>query len=153
MNVAFFPHPLLGLAGMPRRYLDYPYCYRGLHSLSRWGAYGGYLSTWWFIFIFWEAVVSKRCLVFVNASGTFLEFNRCEVWDWGGVAKMFAYPYRRNLGVRDSNGLNIGVVGYFRKLKLKGGLDKIVNSGGLYRDKEFAPRGQGYEIFGFNNYQ
>lgn len=81
VNVAFFPHHLLGLAGMPRRYPDYPYCYSGLHSLSRWGAYGGYLSTWWFIFIFWEAAISKRCLVFVNASGTFLEFNRCEMWD------------------------------------------------------------------------
>nr|QID02676.1 cytochrome c oxidase subunit I [Macoma balthica] len=153
VNVAFFPHHLLGLAGMPRRYPDYPYCYSGLHSLSSWGAYGGYLSTWWFMFIFWEAAISKRCLVFVNASGTFLEFNRCEMWDWGGVAKMFAYPYSSNLGVSDSSGLNMGVVGYFRKLKLKSGLEMIVDNGGVYSDKEFAPRGQGYESFGFNDYQ
>lgn len=66
---------------------------------------------------------------------------------------MFAYPYRRNLGVSDSRGLNMGVVGYFRKLKLKRGLEIIVDNGGVYRDKEFAPRGQGYESFGFNDYQ
>ena len=63
---------------------------------------------------------------------------------------MFRYPYGSNLGVIDRGGLNIGIVGYFRKLKMQDGQELIVNIGGSFRDGKFPPRGQGYEEFGLD---
>jgi cytochrome c oxidase subunit 1 len=49
VNITFFPQHFLGLAGMPRRYVDYPDIFAEWNAVSSWGAYGAGLSTVFFL--------------------------------------------------------------------------------------------------------
>ncbi len=49
VNLIFFPQHFLGLAGMPRRYIDYAEAYAGWNAVSSWGAYLAFASTLFFI--------------------------------------------------------------------------------------------------------
>jgi cytochrome c oxidase subunit I len=49
-NIAFFPMHFLGLAGMPRRYADYPMQFTDFNMVATVGAFGFGLAQVWFLF-------------------------------------------------------------------------------------------------------
>jgi cytochrome c oxidase subunit 1 len=51
VNLVFFPMHFLGLAGMPRRYPDYPDAFHGWHWISSIGTYVAFASTLLFVVI------------------------------------------------------------------------------------------------------
>jgi cytochrome c oxidase subunit I len=60
VNVIFFPQHFLGLAGMPRRYVDYPDAFSGWNDVSSWGSYISGVGVLIFLFGLVEAFVRKR---------------------------------------------------------------------------------------------
>jgi len=68
VNVLFFPMHFLGLAGMPRRYIDYPDAYAGWNAVASWGGYLTFAATIFFV---------------VMAVHTLLAGRRAEANPWG----------------------------------------------------------------------
>jgi cytochrome c oxidase subunit 1 len=60
VNVVFFPQHFLGLAGMPRRYVDYPDAYHLWNVVSTIGALIALVATILFLYILYEAFERKR---------------------------------------------------------------------------------------------
>ena len=58
VNLTFFPMHFSGLAGMPRRYVDYPDAFAGWNMVSSWGAYLSGLSALLFLFIMFRTFTS-----------------------------------------------------------------------------------------------
>ena len=60
VNLVFFPQHFLGLAGMPRRYIDYPEVFAGWNMVSSYGSYLSAIGVLIFLYGLFEAYSRKR---------------------------------------------------------------------------------------------
>nr|YP_009919014.1 cytochrome c oxidase subunit I [Ptychoptera minuta]QMP96594.1 cytochrome c oxidase subunit I [Ptychoptera minuta]UPX88630.1 cytochrome c oxidase subunit I [Ptychoptera scutellaris] len=74
VNLTFFPQHFLGLAGMPRRYSDFPDTYTSWNIISSIGSSISFLGILFFLFILWESMISQRNVLFSNQLSSSVEW-------------------------------------------------------------------------------
>nr|YP_009328070.1 cytochrome c oxidase subunit I [Euborellia arcanum]APD14844.1 cytochrome c oxidase subunit I [Euborellia arcanum] len=74
VNMTFFPQHFLGLAGMPRRYSDYPDAYTCWNVVSSLGSLISLFGILMFVLIIWESMVVHRGLMFSSGLASSLEW-------------------------------------------------------------------------------
>merc|ERR1712003_556692 len=73
VNLTFFPIHFLGLAGIPRRYSDFPDTFLSRNVLARVGSVISVVSVMYFLFILWEAFVRHRPAISASHRNTAIE--------------------------------------------------------------------------------
>lgn len=73
VNLTFFPIHFLGLAGIPRRYSDFPDTFLFWNVVARVGSVISVISVIYFLFILWEALVRHRPAISRMHASTSLE--------------------------------------------------------------------------------
>nr|QTZ18982.1 cytochrome c oxidase subunit 1 [Epicypta sp. WQY004] len=74
VNLTFFPQHFLGLAGMPRRYSDYPDSYTSWNLVSSLGSMISMLGIIMFIYIMWESMIVNRSIIFSSQLNSSIEW-------------------------------------------------------------------------------
>lgn len=74
VNLTFFPQHFLGLAGIPRRYSDYPDTFILWNKISSIGSIISLIRITIIIFIIWETLTFKRIPIFKKNSSSSLEW-------------------------------------------------------------------------------
>jgi len=75
VNLTFFPIHFLGLAGMPRRYSDFPDFYIGFNLLASIGSIVSICGVLLLLFIIWEAFTSCRPIILAFTPPMRIEFT------------------------------------------------------------------------------
>jgi len=73
VNLTFFPIHFLGLAGIPRRYSDYPDTFSMWNVVARIGSLVSVVSVLIFIFILWESFIRHRAILARNHINSIVE--------------------------------------------------------------------------------
>lgn len=66
VNITFFPQHFLGLAGMPRRYRDFPDGFAYLNAISSYGSLMSVVGVVFFMLTIWEALVRERKIIYIG---------------------------------------------------------------------------------------
>nr|APZ75600.1 cytochrome c oxidase subunit 1 [Auplopus sp. SJW-2017] len=74
VNMTFFPQHFLGLAGMPRRYSDFPDVYLCWNVISSLGSMISLISYFIMIFCLWESLIMKRIFLVKMCSSHWIEW-------------------------------------------------------------------------------
>jgi cytochrome c oxidase subunit 1 len=75
VNLTFFPQHFLGLAGIPRRYVDYPDTFSYWNIISSLGSILSLISLLLLFTIVWERIISQRQILTSIKPRRLLEWN------------------------------------------------------------------------------
>ena len=76
VNITFFPQHFLGLAGIPRRYSDYPDAYTSWNIISTIGSTISFFRILFFLYIIWERIITQRKILWSTQIRSTIEWDQ-----------------------------------------------------------------------------